>query len=69
MWTHTNQAKGGHDMHTSTKVSQHRPSWDDVRDSAFFRIVSALFDPAFVYGAGVLLMLNDDQFEESRLTE
>ena len=34
-------------------------TWDDQRDSAFFRIVSRLFSAEFTYGAGVLLASND----------
>jgi hypothetical protein len=52
-------------MHTSTKPSTHRQPWDDARDGAFFRIVAPLFDATYVYGAGVLLALNDDDLEPS----
>jgi hypothetical protein len=34
-------------------------TWDDDRDSAFFRIVCSLFSADFLYGAGVLLAEND----------
>ncbi|MEO6713908.1 MAG: hypothetical protein ABIM89_10815 [Mycobacteriales bacterium] len=48
-------------MNTTTTVTRQQLSaWSDATDGAFFRIVSALFPPAFLYGAGVLLALNDD---------
>ena len=35
-------------------------TWDDKRDSAFFRIVCAVFPANFVAGAGTLLASYDD---------
>jgi hypothetical protein len=34
--------------------------WDDERDGAFFRLVTPLFTPQFLFGAGVLLASYDD---------
>ena len=42
-------------------------AWDDERDTAFFRIVAALFDPAFCLGAGVLLASADPQTDDRLL--
>jgi hypothetical protein len=33
--------------------------WDDARDEAFFRLTAPLFEPAFCYGASVLLATYD----------
>ena len=35
-------------------------TWDDQRDSAFFRVVANVFPSAFVEGAGALLASYDD---------
>ena len=35
-------------------------TWDDQRDTAFFRIVSDVFPSAFVAGSGALLASYDD---------
>lgn len=35
-------------------------SWDDVRDTAFFRVTAHLFSPRFCLGATVLLASYDD---------
>ena len=35
-------------------------TWDDQRDSAFFRLVAAVFSAGFVAGAGALLASYDD---------
>lgn len=40
-------------------------TWDDQRDSDFFRIVVSLFSPDFAYGASVLLAANDVDVEEA----
>ena len=37
--------------------------WDDERDGQFFRITQPLFDPAYCYGAGVLLASYDPEDE------
>ncbi|MEO6714075.1 MAG: hypothetical protein ABIM89_11685 [Mycobacteriales bacterium] len=44
---------------TKTLTRQQPRGWDDATDGAFFRIVSSLFPPEFLFGAGVLLALND----------
>lgn len=38
-------------------------TWDDERDTAFFRITASLFPCEFTYGAGVLLASYDDEPE------
>ena len=38
-------------------------SWDDDRDSAFFRITASLFSTEFMYGASVLLASYDETCE------
>jgi hypothetical protein len=35
-------------------------SWDDPRDTTFFRCTAQLFTPAFTLGATVLLASNDN---------
>lgn len=36
-------------------------TWDDDRDTAFFRLTAQLFTSEFTYGAGVLLASYDDE--------
>ena len=43
--------------------------WDDERDGQFFRITQSLFDPAYCYGAGVLLASYDPEDELVATTE
>ena len=38
-------------------------SWDDDRDTAFFRITASLFSTAFTFGASVLLASYDEACE------
>ena len=38
-------------------------SWDDVRDTAFFRITASLFSTEFTLGASVLLASYDEAYE------
>ena len=38
-------------------------SWDDDRDTAFFRITASLFFPGFTFGASVLLASSDEARE------
>ena len=38
-------------------------SWDDDRDTAFFKITASLFSPSFTYGASVLLASYDEACE------
>lgn len=38
-------------------------SWDDDRDTAFFRITGPLFSSAFTFGASVLLASYDEACE------
>ena len=40
-------------------------SWDDDRDTAFFRITASLFSPEFTFGSSVLLASYDEVFEAS----
>jgi len=35
-------------------------TWDEARDAAFFRVVSTLFSPDFLYSASVLLATYDE---------
>ena len=44
-------------------------SWDDDRDTAFFRITASLFSPEFTFGASVLLASYDEVFEASALVD
>lgn len=37
-------------------------SWDNDRDTAFFRITASLFSPEFTLGASVLLASYDDAY-------
>jgi hypothetical protein len=37
--------------------------WDDARDGAFFKLVTGLFAPEFLYGASVLLASYDGEAE------
>jgi hypothetical protein len=50
---------------TITSLESVPQTWDDQRDNDFFRIVSSLFTPDFVYGAGVLLAGNDVEIDDS----
>jgi hypothetical protein len=54
-------------MDTSTRDIRNASSWDEATDGAFFRIVSSVFPAAFLYAAGVLLALNDDDPELSQI--
>jgi hypothetical protein len=45
---------------STTAAGKLPTTWDDARDSAFFRITARLFSPAFCLGAGVRLASNDD---------
>jgi hypothetical protein len=36
-------------------------TWNDERDTAFFRITAQIFSCEFIYGAGVLLASYDDE--------
>jgi hypothetical protein len=42
-------------------------TWDDVRDTAFFRVVAGVFDETFLYGAGVLLASYDPAYAYARV--
>lgn len=43
-------------------------SWDDERDTAFFRITAELFSCEFTSGAGVLLASYDEDYEIATTT-
>ena len=45
---------------TTTRVETLPTSWDDARDTPFFRITSRLFSAEFCRGASVLLASYDD---------
>lgn len=48
---------------TATGIERIPTTWDDERDSAFFRLVAGVFAPEFTYGAGVLLASYDVEFD------
>jgi hypothetical protein len=45
---------------TTTQVHTLPLSWDDARETRFFRITARLFSAEFCLGASVLLASNDD---------
>jgi hypothetical protein len=47
----------------ATAIETIPATWDDVRDTAFFRVTTSLFSGEFTYGAGVLLASYDDEFD------
>src|SRR4051812_9583054 len=55
---HERQRAQGDAMNADVRNS----TWESSRDSAFFRITANLLPRKFVYGAGVMLASNDDEW-------
>lgn len=45
---------------TTIRLETLPTSWDDARDTPYFRIIARLFSAEFCLGASVLLASNDD---------